>query len=114
MRRSVSEGDSGATTVYFLLRFTSVREDPEQILSVDYATRDGLTRAGEDYLTASGTLMLYPDEDQAVIPVEVIGDTQAEGNETFYLDVTNPVGAGFGDGVTRLTAVRAIVDDDWT
>ena len=33
-------------------------------------------------------------------------------DETFYLDVFNPVNAGFGDGKVQLTAVRTIVNDD--
>jgi len=56
--------------------------------------------------------VLYPNENQAVIPVEIIGDTSAEPNETFYLDVTNPVGGSFGDAVVKLTAMRTIVNDD--
>jgi hypothetical protein len=30
----------------------------------------------------------------------------------FYLDVTNPVGGSFGEGVVTLTAVRTILDND--
>ncbi len=112
VRELVVEGDDGTTYAYFLLRFTGVRQDPEQWLSVDYATRDGLARAGEDYLAVSGTLILYPGETQAVIPVEIVGDTVSEVDEMFYLDVCNPVGGSFGEGVARLTAVRTILDDD--
>ncbi len=113
VRKSVSEGSSGGTSyAYFLLQFTGARTDPAQVLSVDYATRDGSARAGQDYLAASGTLKLYPGEVQAVIPVEVIGDATSEPDETFYLDVTHPVGGSLGAGVVQLTAVRTIVDDD--
>lgn len=108
----VTEGDSGTSLAYFLLTFTGVRSDPQQILSVDFATRDGTAVAGSDYIAAQGTLRLYPDEEQAVIAVEIIGDTVAEQNELFYLDVSNPVGGSFGDGVPQLTAVRTILNDD--
>ncbi|MGV8899975.1 MAG: Calx-beta domain-containing protein [Burkholderiaceae bacterium] len=90
------EGNSGTTT-YFLLQFTGVRSNPSQLLSVDYTTRDGSAIAGQDYLATHGTLVLYPNEIQAVIPVEIIGDATPEQNETFYLDVSNPVGVSFGD-----------------
>lgn len=89
-----------------------MRSDPNQLLSVDYTTRDGTAKAGQDYLAAHGTLRLYPNENQAVIPVEVIGDTTPEPNEIFYLDVSNPVGGSFGEGVVKLTAVRTILNDD--
>jgi hypothetical protein len=51
-------------------------------------------------------------ENQAVIPVEIIGDTLSEADETFFLDVFNPVGGSFGEDVVKLTAVRTIVNDD--
>lgn len=113
VEKAVSESNSGTRYAYFLLQFTGVRSTPDQPLSVDYSTRDNTARAGEDYLAASGTLVLYPDESQAVIPVEIIGDTTPEFDETFYLDVTNPVGGSFGEGIIKLTAVRTILNDDF-
>ncbi|MDP1607470.1 MAG: trypsin-like serine protease [Rhodocyclaceae bacterium] len=112
VKREVAEGNNGTSYAYFLLQFTGVRSDPNQILSVDYATRDGTALADSDYLAVSGTLNLYPNENQAVIPVEIIGDTTPEPSEYFYLDVFNPVGGSFGYGVVKLTAVRTILDDD--
>lgn len=112
VQHTVNEGDSGTSYAYFLLQFIGVRSDPSQLLSVDYATRDGSANSGEDYIAASGRLVLYPDENQAVIPVEIIGDTSEEPDETFYLDVYNPVGGSFVDGAIQLTAMRTIVNDD--
>ena len=112
VKKDVAEGNSGTGYAYFLIQFTGVRSDANQLLSVDYATRDGTAKAGSDYLAVSGKLNLYPDENQAVIPVEIIGDYTPEPNETIYLDVFNPVGGSFGEGVIKLTAVRTIVDDD--
>jgi len=112
VKKEVVEGNSGTSYAYFLLQFTGVRSDPNEILSVDYVTRDGTALAGSDYLAVSGTLNLYPDENQAVIPVEINGDSTPEPSEYFYLDVFNPLGGSFGEGVVKLTAVRAILDDD--
>jgi hypothetical protein len=112
VKKEVVEGNSGTTYAYFLLQFTGVRSDPNELLSVGYATRDGTATAGSDFIPVSGTLILYPNENQAVIPVEIIGDTTPEPDEYFYLDVFNPVGGSFGEGVVKLTAVRTILDDD--
>ena len=112
VKKEVAEGNSGTSYAYFLLQFTGVRSDPSQILSVDYVTRDGTALAGSDYLAVSGSLNLYSNENQALIPVEIIGDTTPEPSEYFYLDVFNPVGGSFGEGVAKLTAVRTILDDD--
>jgi hypothetical protein len=113
VQKAVNEGSSGSIAyAYFLLQFTGMRSDPKQKLSVDFSTRNGTATAGQDYIPVKGTLVIYPNESQAVIPVEVIGDSAAEADEFFYLDVTNPVGGSFGDGVITLTAMRTIVNDD--
>jgi hypothetical protein len=109
---SVQEGNTSTQRVYFLLEFNGLRGDVEQWLSVDYTTRNGTATAGEDYIAIVDTLILYPGEMQAVIVVEVVGDTLPEPDETFYLDVFNPQGGNFGEGIAMLTAVRTIVDDD--
>ncbi|MDR9440982.1 MAG: Calx-beta domain-containing protein [Halomonas sp.] len=109
---TIREGDDGTQRVYFLLEFHGQRDDPAQWLSVDYATRDGTASAGSDYLPVADTLILYPGETQAAIAVEVIGDAIPEPDETLYLDVFNPVGGSFGEGITQLTAVRTLLDDD--
>lgn len=112
VQKTVTEGNSGTSYAYFLLQFIGMRSSPDQLLSVDYASRDGTALAGQDYLAASGTLVLYPDENQAVIPVEIMGDTTPEPAESFYLDVFNPIGGSFGADVIKLTAMRTIANDD--
>lgn len=113
VKQSVVEGNSGTVNAYFLLQFTGIRSDPNQILSVDYTTRNGTATAGQDYVATAGKLKLYANENQAVIAVEIIGDKTPEANETFYLDVTNPVGGTFAAGVVTLTGMRTIVNDDF-
>lgn len=113
VQKAVVEGNSGTGLAFFLLEFTGVRKTALEILSVDYATRNGTATSGQDYLATSGTLKLYPGETQAVIAVEIIGDTIREQDETLFLDVFNPVGGSFGEGIVQLTAVRTIIDDDY-
>jgi hypothetical protein len=96
-----------------MVQFHGERDTPQQIVSVDYATRNGSAEAGEDYLAVSGTLNLYPEENQALIPVEIVGDIVEEEDETFFLDVFNPVGGTFAGEVDTLTAMRTIIDDAW-
>jgi hypothetical protein len=112
VKKEVVEGNSGTTYAYFLVQLSGVRANANQVLSVDYATRDGTAKAGSDYIAVSGRLNLYPNENLAVIPVEILGDTTPEPDETFYLDVFNPVGGSFGPDVVKLTAMRTILNDD--
>jgi secreted trypsin-like serine protease len=113
VQKEVVEGASGTAIVnYFLVEVSGMRSDQNAWLSVKYTTRDGTAIANQDYIPSSGTLVLYPDENYAVIPVEVIGDNTAEANETFYLDIFDPVGASFGGNQIMLTAQRIILNDD--
>lgn len=113
VQKSFQEGQRGTTNTYFLVEFLGVRENADTWISVDYATRNGTAYEGEDYLGVSGTLVLYPEENHAVILVEIIADTIQEEDETFYLDIFNPLGGTFGEGVVTLSAMRTILNDDF-
>jgi hypothetical protein len=112
VQKAVSEGTVGTTPVYFWVQLIGERLNPNQIVSVDYKTRNGSALAGQDFIDTQGTLNIYPNENHALVMVEIIADTVAEPDETFYLDVFNPVGASFGHGLVQLTAVRTILNDD--
>jgi V8-like Glu-specific endopeptidase len=113
VQKFINEGQDGdINLVYFFLEFHGIRDYADQWLSVDYSTRDGSAKSSIDYISTSGTLILYPGETSAVIPVEIIGNDTPEPNREFYLDVYNPVGGNFSGGAQVLSASRTIVDDD--
>lgn len=112
VQTAIYEKDEGISYTYFLLEFLGDRTNIVDDISLEYSTRDGSANAGEDYIETSGIITLYQDESSVVIPVEIIGDTVVEEDETFYLDVTNPSYGSFGEKLT-LTAVRTIVNDDF-
>ena len=112
VQKTVNEGNSGTTPVYFWVQLNGYRVDPNIIVSVDYKTRNGTALSGQDYIATQGTLKIYPNESHALVAVEIIADIVPELEETFYLDVFNPINAGFGGGAVQLTAMRTIVNDD--
>ena len=112
VQKSVPEGDSGTSLAYFWIQLNGARASLNETLSLDYQTRSGTALVGEDFLESKGTLKLYPGEDHALVAVEILGDMQPEEDEYFYLDVFNPVGAGFDGGLVKLTAIRTILSDD--
>jgi len=114
VQKTIAEGNVGTTPVYFWVQFNGFRTEPNQIVSVNYSTRNGTALAGQDFIATQGTLKIYPNEDHALIMVEVISDNVPEPDETFYLDVFSPVGGSFGPGMVQLTAVRTILNDDGT
>lgn len=79
-----------------------------QTVSVSYATANGTAQAGGDYLAASGTVTFVPGDLVETVTVSVIGDTSVELDETFFINLSNPVNATIGDGQGE----GSIVDDD--
>lgn len=106
------EGDPGEHYyAYFLLEFSSV-VDTSGPVSVAYTTVDGTATSGEDFHGLSGRVNIYPGDQNAVIAVEIIQDEIPEPNETFSLNVFDPIGGVFPDNQSMLSATRTIVDDD--
>lgn len=109
VQKSIVEGNSGTSIVWALL---SIPQAATTELSVAYRTVDGTAKAGQDYLPVSGRVQIHIGEDHAAIPVEVIGDTLAEATESFYLEVSDPVGTTFSNGASTLRVERTIIDND--
>src|SRR5206468_6151057 len=64
----------------------------------DQATAGAACTAGVDYISKSGTLTFNNNNSQTV-SVTVCGDTAAEPDETFALNLSNPTPSG-GNGMT--------------
>ncbi len=99
-----SEGDGGTRTV----SFTVMRNGADGAFSVDFATSDGTATAGSDYVATSGTLSFEAGQETATVTVTVNGDTVAEGDETFFLNLSNPT----GDAEVRDPQGRATIRND--
>jgi sugar lactone lactonase YvrE len=82
----VSNGNTSIANVTVRLNNSSV-----QPVSVNYATANGTAIAGADYQATSGTLTFAPNESVKTIPVTIYGDSNFESNETFTVNLTNPV-----------------------
>ena len=85
---TVTEGDTGTKTVDFTVSLSAASA---QTVTVNYATADGTATAGLDYQTASGTVSFAPGELSKPITITIIGDTLDEANETFFVNLSNPV-----------------------
>lgn len=86
---SLAEGDTGVLSVFsFSLELSKESEKP---ITIDYATADGTAMAGTDYQAASGSVTFPPGQTLQVIRILVVGDTVNEPNETFSVNLSNPV-----------------------
>lgn len=112
----VWEGNSGTVNATFTVSYVG-NAIP---VSVQYATANGTAIAGSDYVQKTGTLVFnapppvtelggLPTQTQTVT-VQVVGDTNKEENETFFLNLSNPVNATIADS----KGVGIINDDDRT
>src|SRR5262249_21301403 len=80
-----------------------------QTVTVDFATADGTaTVAGADYASTTGTVSFGAGETSKTVSVTVNGDTLAEPDETFLVNLSNPVGGTIADG----QATGTITNDD--
>ncbi len=95
---------------FFLL---SIPEALSVDASVEYRTYDGTATAGLDYKATNGLALIAAGQTTTVIGVEIIADSIAEQDETFFLEVSNPTGAHFPENEIVLIAMRTIIDDDF-
>ena len=94
---TMTEGDSARTAVFTVtLSATSGRT-----VTVDYATTNGTANAGSDYVAASGTLTFAAGTRTRTVTITVNGDNTPEVTETFFVNLSNPVGASISDSSGR-------------
>ncbi len=103
---ALAEGDSGLKPAFFTV--TLDRAAGAGGVSIDYATADGTATAGSDYVAKTGTLTIAEGATSATLSVDLIGDTTTEADETFVVNLSNPVGATIGDA----QATGTITNDD--
>jgi len=102
---TVTEGDAGAATAVFTVSLSAA---VAQTVTVQFATADGTAVAGADYAGVTGTLTFPPATVTRTVSVPVLGDVLDEDDETFTLDLSNPMGATIADG----QGAGTIADDD--
>jgi len=98
---AVPEGNSGDTP--FASVDVTLSAPSGRMVSVDYTTVDGSASEGSDYEAAVDTLEFAPGETIGSIVVKVLGDDATEGDETFDVDISNPVNATLGTHPTVVT-----------
>lgn len=103
---SVTEGNSGTSKLTFTVSLS--KADRKKTITVDYSTANGTATAGSDYTASSGTVTIAAGKNSATLNVTITGDTVIEPDETFFVNLSNPVNAAIADG----QAVGTITNDD--
>jgi large repetitive protein len=104
---SALEGDAGSKTFTFTVTLSGPSGGQ---VTVDFDTANGTAVSGSDYEAASGTVTFAAGQTTATIAVTVLGEKAAEAHndETFYVNLSNPVAASAGD----MQGLGTIVSDD--
>ena len=103
---SVLEGDAGTVKARFTV---SLSAPSGKTVRVRYATADGTATAPRDYTAVAPTeLVLSPLTPAVLVEVDIHSDTDAEGNETFRVELSGADNATVADG----EATGTIVDDE--
>ncbi len=79
----------------------------DQDVSVAFATADGTAEAGTDYLSNSGVATVTIGSLVETVVVDVLSDEEDEEDETFFLNLSGPVGGSLLDA----QGVATILDD---
>ena len=77
----------------------------QRVVTVKWATADGTASAGSDYTAGSGTLTFAAGETTETVAVALLPDDKTESNESFFVNLSGPVGATLADAQGMATIV---------
>ncbi len=102
------EGNNGYTLFGFTITLNPTSADK---VTVKYATANGTASAGSDFIAVTPTEVTFnPNEISKKVNINVKGDSVMEKDETFFVNLSNAVGATLFDGQGK----GIISDDDAT
>ena len=97
---SVPEGNTGASVATVTVTLSAASSSP---VSVAFTTLSGTAISGQDFAPASGRVTFPIGTTAQTIPVTVIGDTTLEPDETFTVQLSDPVNAMIAKGTGTVT-----------
>jgi hypothetical protein len=107
---TVAEPSAGSANATFVVSLSAASG---QAVSLSYATADGSAAAGLDYQAQSGLITFNPGVTTQQVVVPINSDQLVEPNETFFVNLSNPSNALFGDNqavgtITSTAGVPAV------
>jgi chitinase len=107
--KNVPEPNFGSVLNYFLAAFN---EPLTQDISFHFRTINGTAIANKDYIATQGQMTLHVGENHVAISVTILGDKIAEADETFSLEISEPIGFSLPNNALVLIATHTIIDND--
>ena len=103
---SVTEGNSGTKAATFTLTLSG---PSVEAIAVRATTTPGTATASTDYSSVNSVIIFQPGTVTKTVDVNIIGDTNLEPDETFFVDLSEPFATTIADG----RGVGTILDDDF-
>jgi hypothetical protein len=97
---AVSEGNSGTRDAEIWLNLSAASATP---VTVRFATTAGTAQAASDFQATSGTVTFAAGQTRRSLRVPIVGDQTVEGDETFYVELSQPNGAALGQSRATVT-----------
>lgn len=101
----VLEGNAGTKAATFTLTLSG---PSVEAIAIRASTAPGTATASSDYTSTNTVVTFQPGTTTRTLDVTVIGDTNLEPNETFFVNLSEPFGTTIADG----QGVGTILDDD--
>ncbi len=92
---TVREGNKGTKIAKVAV---SLDGESNEVVEVNYATANGKAKRKRDYQQTRGTLVFEPGEFRKFIEVPIVGDKKVELDETFKVNLRQPVNGFISDG----------------
>ena len=102
---SVTEGNSGIKSATFTLTLSG---PSVEAIAVRAITTPGTATASSDYNSINLVVIFQPGTVTRTFDVQIVGDTNLESNETFFVNLSDPFGTTIADG----EGVCTILDED--
>ena len=92
---TVVEGNASSTPASFNVTLGAPSAKP---ITVRYVTTNGTASAPGDFESTAAQIAFVPGETQKTVSVNVVGDTTFESDESFTVNLSNPINADIADG----------------
>jgi uncharacterized repeat protein (TIGR03803 family) len=102
---TINEEDSGQVNAGFVVSLFPPSGAPA---SVQIRTQSGSATSGSDFVPLNLTMTFKPGQTARSLTVKLLGDTNDEDDENYFVQLSNPVGAEIG----RTQGMGTILDDD--
>jgi hypothetical protein len=91
---TLPEGNTGTKVFSFPIRLSN---PSSKEVTVQLKTLDGMAKAGGDYQAVNGVVTFNPGETFKLSSIIVNGDSLIEADESFIVDISNPLNASIAD-----------------